>query len=191
LAQHFTWSPFLQQGFHEIERFGSLTFAARPETNLIHNGDFTSPAKGTAFGGWWVHEGDRGEGAWAIVSNCYVKGGQALRLSGCRTNAIAVKQALPDLKPDTEYLLTFYIRAEDLKPSRAAGGAKISIWDQENRYFPANPYTGTMPWAKQGFAFRTSAGVNARQKSYVSLILRDADGTVWFDDVRLREAEGR
>ncbi len=58
-----------------------------------------------------------------------------------------------------------------------------------DEWFPKNWYTGSMPWTKQGFVIETGDQVNKEQRSYTRHRIMNASGTVWFDDVRLREVE--
>jgi hypothetical protein len=188
----FTWSPFLRHGFHELEHFGSMTFKAEANDNLIQNGDFTEPVKDRFFGSWSAPDKrdlKPGE-AWAITSDSFIKGGQSLTLNRKTAEGkIGVTQYLPKMEPDTEYLLTFFIRTENLVPlpGGKSGGACVNIYDDTNRWFPKNFYTGNMPWTKQGFQFRTNSATNHGKPSYIRLWLMNASGAVWFDDVRLRK----
>jgi hypothetical protein len=85
-------------------------------------------------------------------------------------------------------MLTFFLKTDNVVPLGATvSGICVNIWDDSNRWFPVNFYTGSMPWTKQGFRFKSSPETNKKTKSYLRLRIMNASGTVWFDDVRLRE----
>ena len=103
---------------------------------------------------------------------------------------IVVTQFLPQLKPNTKYLLTYYIRTEDLNPQGGkSSGAVVNVNDGKNLWFPQNWFLGSMPWSKQGFEFTTGADTNKNHHAYIRLYIIGATGTVWFDDILLRELE--
>lgn len=118
-------------------------------------------------------------------------GGRSLKIEDAEKSIYAM-QLLPGLKPDTTYLLTFFVKAENVVPissNKRAAGACVNIWTSKNEWFPENWYKGTMPWTKQGFVFKTDENVNKKHKSYLRLRLDGATGAVWFDDVRVREID--
>jgi hypothetical protein len=47
-----------------------------------------------------------------------------------------------------------------------------------------------MPWTKQSFEFTTGAKTNiGKKKSYMRLWIIGAAGTVWFDNISLKEVK--
>ena len=101
-------------------------------------------------------------------------------------------QRLPGLKPNETYLLTFFVKTEKIaprNPEQGGVGACVNVWTSKNEWFPKNWYTGTMPWTKQGFVIKTDGQVNKDKTSYIRLRLGNANGAVWYDDVRLRELD--
>jgi hypothetical protein len=185
----FTWTPFLKEGFHEIDRFGALLFGDPPDGGLIKGGDFTGKVSGRHVGSWAYNPRPGNDAdAWAIDTAEFISGGKSLRLTGRKPDdRVNMRQSLPDLKPNTEYELSFFIKTENVVPSHREGGARISLWDERNHYLPENPYVGSIPWTRQRFTIKTSPNVNTKAKSYISLSLYEATGTVWYDDVRLTE----
>lgn len=185
----FTWSPFLSNGFHDIEHFGNIVFSADKEKDLIKNGDFTGKCEGRFFGGWYAPQNEKMENgtSWSFDESTFMKGGKSLKLVS-DGRAIGITQSLPELKPDTKYQLSFFLRTENVILSkRDWAGVCVNIWDDKNRWFPTNFYTGTMPWSKQGFIFKSGPETNKKTKSYIVLRILSASGTVWFDDVKLVE----
>ena len=173
---------------------GSL-LAAEPgkSENLIINGDFSSPAKHTNrhFGIW---KGYEWQGGWigaaanppVLDNTVFVSKPASLRLQG---KDVQVQQALPNLKPDTRYRLSFYVKLTDVKPLKAGGGVCANIWDDANRWFQVKNGNGTMDWTPQQFEFTSGKNTNGKITSYIRLRILGAEGTVWFDDVRLEEVK--
>ena len=188
----YTWSPFLKHGFHDLQNFGSILFHENEDTSILDNGDFSALPRSHHLGKWnapRANDIEPGQ-SWSLDASTFIKGGQSLKLvNGEATRRINVSQYLPQLKPNTKYLLTFYIKTEGLKSQglKYRGGATVNINDAKNRSFPGNWFLGSMPWTKQGFEFITGAATNEKQASYIRLLINGAAGTVWFDDVRLRE----
>ena len=185
----YQWSPFTRN-FHDLENYGTLS--AGPDANLLINGDFSIPAKHTNrhFGIW---KGYEWQGGWIgaaanppVLDNAVcISLPAGLRLQG---KDVQVQQALPNLKPDTRYRLSFYVKLADVKPLKAGGGVCANIWDDANRWFPArNWLTGTMDWTFQSYEFTSGKNTNGKITSYIRLRIMGAEGTVWFDDVRLEE----
>lgn len=173
----YTWSPFVT-GFHDVENFGKLIFASLPAESEVRNGDFTAPLKGS----WSVPAGNV-----SIDAETFMTGGRSLKLSGSGT--LSIHQNLPKLKPDTSYLLSFYIRLDQVVPLKKNGGAAVLLGDNQNNWFPNISLTGTMPWTRQGYVWKTRSDTNRLPGRFacIRLYLLNASGTVWFDGVRLTE----
>lgn len=188
-ASHLTWSPYLKKGFHEIENFGNLVFAKKREKNLIKNGSFKEKTQGRFFGNWYAPKSEdmtHGE-SWKIDTTRFIKDGQSICLRSPSKNGIRIVQYLPDLKPNTEYLLSFWVKTRDVeRETGKQSGACVNIWDEKNRWFPKHFPAGTTPWTKEGIRFKTGPKTNQKHPSSIQLRLLNASGEVWFDDVRLR-----
>jgi hypothetical protein len=85
------------------------------------------------------------------------------------------------------------IRLENVQPSKAGGGVCINPVYSQNNWFPKNPYTGDMPWTRQGFTWTTGSRKedrpNIATSSYIRLFILNATGTAWFDDVSITEVK--
>ena len=188
----YSWSPFLQHNFQEVENFGILSFVA-PEkiNNIAGEGSFEVKRINPYLLGNWVVTGQRVAGnTVALDETIFVDGSQSL----CMTAAdkkfngyFAIRYYLPQLKANTRYELSFFMRTENVVPLRAGGGASLNIWDANNLWFPKNWISGTQPWRKMRFEFTTRPGTNGSQKSYMACCLYFATGKVWFDKIVLRE----
>jgi hypothetical protein len=184
--QNTSASPFLERGFHDIGRFGRLRFTAGSEapTSMIRNGQFREqdrqgrPLK-------WNHSAENADLV-TVDDRIFRIGGQSLRIQGRAGGTVQVTQGLPDLKPNTEYLLTFFMKSEQVEGEGKAVGAVVNVWTHQNEWFPATWQTGDLPWQKLGFLIQTGPDVNSKPKSYIALRL-SGSGVVWFDDVMIRE----
>ena len=189
----YTWSPFLKHGFHDLQNFGSIVFGEIKDTSILDNGNFTAAPRKWMLGKWYgLRKKNAKPGqSCTLDKSTFIKGGQSLKLfNSPKAKRICVTQYLPQLRPDTKYLLTFYIKTKDLKSQGGKyAGAVVNVWGEKNRWFPKNWFLGSMPWTKQGFEFTTGVKTNKKIKSYIRLFIIGATGTAWFDDVRLREVK--
>lgn len=177
----YTWSPFVSN-FHDVGNFGKLVFEPSKEISLVTNGDFIAPLKGN-----WYYDPAQLNNSIFLDDQVFMTGGRSLRFNGSGT--FKVHQDLPQLKPDTTYALSFYVRLDDVKPLKTGGGVVVMLGDNQNNWFPKLFYNGTMPWTRQGFLWKTRPDTNRipARKASIRLYMFEASGTVWFDDVRLVE----
>jgi hypothetical protein len=195
--QLLTWSPYLKTGFHDLDNFGSIIFVTRRPTkiSLLENGSFESLKKdGTAENFYWPRLVIGSEMRCAVDETTYREGFRSIRLENPGVGNVTVMQYLPELKPDTEYLLTFFAKLEDVNllpdpkyPNH--GGGYVTVWASRkfNQFFPQGALRGTKPWDKYGMTFRTPPETGKEGKCYLRLSLVNSNGKIWFDDVRLRE----
>ena len=125
--------------------------------------------------------------------------------TACVRTSLIGRKSLPDLKPDTRYRLSYFVKTRDVKPIKipggTSGGVSVNVWDDRNLWFPS-PYTtpgktsfsGTMDWIYQEFEFKTGPltgnldpAKGRVNRSYLQLHILYASGEAWFDDVRLEE----
>ncbi len=194
--QSYSWSPYLRRGFHEPDRFGQLTFVGEslPDPdNLVRNGGFGDRNEAGRVVAWHLTQAlEGGQGSAEVIESDYRTEGRSLQLRLDGPVRVMAMQDLPGLKPDTEYRLTYFVRAEDVRqapnsPERQFGGY-VNIWAGRNFFFPKNAYRGTFGWSKAGVSFRTPEDLGSRPP-YLRLVLMNASGTVGFDDVRLHPVE--
>ena len=160
--------------------------AAHPEeVSIVSNGDFTESPRGRFFGGWYVDK----EPA-PLSQTESVVGGQSVVLTGAEDGKRQmVGQYLPQLKPNTRYRISFYLKLADVVSPEAGGGASITLMDDWNHSFPERTaYTGTMDWTHCQFTYTTRPGTNGKKRAYIRLVLSaGCTGTAWFDGVRIVE----
>ena len=184
---YYTWSPHVRS-FGDLPSFGLLHMGALPEKNLYTDGDFEVTGIKGAEGSSWFH--------WngilpARDEKIFRTAGVSLRLEpeGKRTDLV---HRVPDLKPDTTYRLSFFIRLQDVQllPGEKRGGFYVRIDDGNDvvRYYPQNPVTGTIPWTRWEYTFRTGPEkLGTRHNPYHHFTLRNATGKVWIDHAELVE----
>jgi hypothetical protein len=189
-AALFTWSPFLKIGFHDIDNFGYITFNEPTISNIIKNGSFNGEVKNNLLGGWILPGKPAGFESFAVVNDPFSESGKTLMLErkSSEKGSFGATQYLPDLKPDTEYQLSYAVKIENLAlGSNKYAGVVVNIWDDKNVWFPANYLVSEMVWSRQGFKFKSGPNTNkpSHHKSYISLQIRDASCKVLFSDVKL------
>jgi hypothetical protein len=188
-SSNYTWSPYLKNSFHEIDNFGILFFGDYKDTSIIDGRFAKATQTGKSFGKWNLPVTLKTEQSITLdASTSPEPGGKSIKLQNKGDESLALTQGLPALKPNTKYKLTFYVRIDDIKPVSPRGGVRVNIWDDKNCWFPDNSLTGTMPWTKQGFEFTTGPKTNdGKNNSYLKLLILKAEGSAWFDDIKLRE----
>ena len=193
-ASLFTWSPFLRSGFHDINNFGYITFKEIKLSNVIKNSSFIGTPNGRFFDGWFFPEQSylKPFESWAIVDDIFTESGKCVRLTrtDSKKGVLCATQYLPDLKPNTDYVLSYCLKIEDMSllPGATSGGVVVNIWDDKNTWCPKSFYTSAMPWSRQGFQIRTGPDANKPpHKSYIRLTVMNAACSVWFGDVKLSE----
>ena len=186
----YSWSPFMENNFHEIRNFGTLDFSGREARNILRDGAFAEVGKSPRkVGAWGIPKADAAVGKIELDPRSFIRGGQSLKLAGLknRNERTGIVQTFA-LKPRTTYVLSFYAKTEkvlpfDPKPGR--GAAVVLRCDGKNMIFPRAWLVGTLPWTRYVFEFTT--GELKDKGSYVFLRLAWASGSVWFDDVRIEE----
>lgn len=182
--QYYSWSPFLKKSFHDVNQFGTMKFTNRrsKSISIVDNGGFEE-INGDKARNWSTHKKLRNYVS--VDDETFQGGGHSLRITAPPEGDIFVTQRLPTMKPNTKYLLTYFIKTKDVNPLKdGKGGACVNVYTDENIFLPMNKYQGTTPWTKQGFAIETNDKLTGK---YIRLRILGASGTVWFDDVRLRE----
>ncbi|MDZ4198642.1 MAG: hypothetical protein U1E27_05060, partial [Kiritimatiellia bacterium] len=183
--QYYSASPFLEKGFHDVGRFGRLRFVeqSEPGVPVVRNGRFLeTDARGLPLH-WSVSADDVGQVS--LDERVFRTGGRSLRLEGREGGTVQLTQLLPELKPDTAYLLTYFMKTEAIQGEGRQIGAMVNVWTDRNEWFPSNWQRGDLAWSKMGFVIQPNSGINQKRKSYMRLRITGS-GAVWFDDVQIR-----
>jgi len=196
--QYMSWSPFLKDGFHDPGKFGRLRFAAKTEDRsgwILQDGSFEGEISGRMLGTWYLPTKAEEKACITIDNTTYRDGCQSICIYNAKPDDLAsISHNLPSLKPDTNYVLTFWIKGENInKVTGKFAGALVNInWPGRNfnSFWPRGGYSGTFGWTKQAIKFKTPPVPNtdmAQKTAWLSLRFQFAPGKVWFDDVRIRE----
>jgi len=199
--QYMSWSPFLTGNFHDIQRFGRIRFVEKIDdrhNSILLDGSFEGKISDKMLGAWYLPVKKEERELVKIDRNTYRDGCQSICISNekaGRNDCISIGQCLPLLKPDAEYLLTFWVKAENIKnfSSKYSGAFVHIIWKGSdfNEFLPAIGYSGSFGWTKQAVKFKTPPIAKTDQtnaaKAWLDLRLQRASGKVWFDDVCIRE----
>ncbi|MBR7138224.1 MAG: DUF4838 domain-containing protein [Lentisphaeria bacterium] len=179
----YSWSPFVRK-LSEVSRFGKLLFKAPAEKpNLLRNADF-DPAQ--IKNGAWSIRPER------MDSQYFMTAGNSLKLNCGKRSSVACYQYMPQLKPNAEYEVNFYVKLDNVKKLDKEWSGFYVRFDYGNgkcRYFPAMPVQmeGSCSWTGFQFRSKTPEDCGRKSKPYINFILRKASGTAWVDHVSVRE----
>ena len=184
-APLYVWSPN-RIGYHEVENYGKLHFVKKDDGNMIKYGDFPFAS---FRGNWDVNSHDPVKGMVTDETTFITAGRSAL--FNC-TDPKQIKwlyRGLP-LKANTTYAVSFYLKMENVKSAGKYGGFQVLMGDNKNNYYPDSPYTGTIPWTRQGFFWTTGKDggkVIPGKSRCIRFSLRNATGKVWIDNLKFVE----
>ena len=152
-VKHYSWSPFLKKGFHDISNFGKLkVFSRSNRKNLLNNASFeTDSFEGRYLGKWYGPNKKLTKQNYSLDSQEKISGLRSLRLNSQGPGRMVISQAVDGLKPDHKYILVYYVKLKDVKPIGKYPGICANIWDGKNHWFPKQWLLGTIPWTKQVF----------------------------------------
>ncbi|MFA6931669.1 MAG: DUF4838 domain-containing protein, partial [Lentisphaeria bacterium] len=178
-----SWSPFISK-YHEIIKFGSLTFIPVSDNNCLRDADFDCQANGRFFGAWHCSESDvQGpDPKVAFDERFFMFGGKSLRLRNNDASTFSVGQYLPTIIPGKKYLLSFYLRTDDIDPGKQAPAIFVYFNDGVNHSYPALPVQSNMPWTYN--SFEVISQHQPGSKPYVRMYSVGGIGTAWFDYLR-------
>ena len=101
----------------------------------------------------------------------------------------------PQLKPNTVYRFSYFVRCSDLKPLKGGWGGATANWATAGRigWVPdANYPNGTTDWQYFETTFttgETTRGPTRTENPGLVLRIRNAVGTAYFAGVRLEEID--
>ncbi len=183
-TQGYHWTPGVEKN-SDIERWGRMLFTPEEKTSLIQNGDFEGkPYRrflGTGDAMWFTSK------PFPLDSTVFVSGGASLKL----TDSLDVAQYLKTLRPETEYVLSFYLKLDSVKPDKPKGGFNVRFDEGSGNvsWFPSVPLTGSMPWTRMEFKFKTHRNIGSKAPAYLRFQFPKGSGTAWVDHVRMHEVQ--
>ena len=178
----YSWSPFLKNNFHSIDRYGRLSMKKGEDKNLVKNGNFDAELKNDRIGAWIVKYPSDPAFSGAIEPDPFefITGGQSLYLRMDAGKSVFAVQNLR-LKPDTEYAFTYWIK-HDIPMTSVVW---ISVFAGRNFFMPKESIRGKADWHKKRFSFRTPKNFNGR--AAVSFAIRKPKAELWVDNIRIEE----
>ncbi len=181
--QYYHWSPLPGKNFHEVKHYGVMLLRKKTEDNLVANADFAqeNPVSGLPAGWSFWREDPRC--VTAYDRKVFLSGGKSLYLKNCREKRVTAGIRLNHLKPDTDYILSFYARTRNLT---GRGGAGVYLSFSAKKRYPQTYFSGTMPWTRFEYPVRT--GKKISDKETIGLWIWFAEGEAWFDRIAIKES---
>ncbi|OQA88532.1 MAG: hypothetical protein BWY31_00396 [Lentisphaerae bacterium ADurb.Bin242] len=189
----YQWSPVPRKSFHELEQFGMMYLEAPEDTNLIRESDFRVERKNLYRGGdsWmiWGNKITTSEQRFEFDKTIFINGGQSFHIINPRGGLGNCLQYLENLKPDTTYRLSYFLKTRLTPPGGAGAYMVFADGSVNQRAFPVTKVSGDNPWHRLTFEFKTPSMTNRnqKQKPLVAFWVWNAEGEAWFDDVRIVE----
>ena len=187
--EFYKWCPYMGGTFHNMDNWGRIALDGAPDGNLLKNPSLVGePSSRTNFMGWQVsygkgnHEGQKVE----VDRKYFITQGQSLHLVNTEGNQLAVMQRVKDMKPDTRYALSFYVRTKDVVARRDSLFSGVYVTKNVNLHLPATYINGTHEWNRMAFEFKTPKEEELNSTAPFGILLR-APGEVWFDEMTLKE----
>ena len=188
-----SWTPFLKNRYHEPDAFGWVERKSEFK-NIVKDHTFSTE----------ITPHGKGKSAWHCVKKLWnthdivldtnesILGGQSLRLTQTEKTGsyFSVSQDLPELKPNTRYRVSFYLKTKDIQVKSKTGGVGIGIRDNGNHWLPYNRIRGTHDWHYLSFDYTSSDTANTgKNRAAINCIMAGAKpgSMAWIDGVRIEE----
>ena len=159
--------------------------------SLLKDGTFNVEKKQNLFGKWLVNFRILEQNPELVIldKSNFLKEGQSIRLSNPKGPNVGLMQTISGIKPATKYRISYYLKYQNVVPDKADafGGVVANVWHGGNRWFPTNAFTGSSDWKRHEFFYTTPAG--SKPELTFSLMIINAKGTAWFDDVQVVEVK--
>ena len=185
----YQWSPLPGSrigGFHAIDRWGVLILGKAPE-KMIPHGNFTGLESAVKSQDEWKRPWPRNGQVCKLDDRIFISGGVSLYYKNIPGKNINAGFKVPQLKPNTRYRLSYYIKTQDIK-GKSGAGVYVSFGDGRGASFPQVKLKGTHPWHRLSFTFTTPASTGqGKLIPSVGTWIWFAEGEVWFDNVELIE----
>ena len=182
-SRTFSWSPFIIDNFHAIDRFGVLVIDPEwKDTNIIKDWNFEAELAEDRIGAWFARYPADPEFVGAIEPDfsTFITGGQSLHLKMEKGKSVAASQNFK-LKPGTEYTFSYWIK-NDIAPS---SGVNAVVNVGRNIFMPELQIRGKAEWHKRSYTFKTPENFN--ENANVRFVILRPNAEIWIDNVRLEE----
>jgi len=155
------------------------------EKNLLKNGNFEEVQNGKPVAWAFAYRlGDEKE-ALSLDEHDPHEGKYSARIVHNNQDSYnTISQSLK-VEPGQDYVLTAYVRAENIKAKAGGIGARVFVGDEKGNTLAAGIVSAHGKWHLVTVKFNSKTNKNVG----ISLYLHQASGKVWFDDVKLQKAD--
>lgn len=150
--------------------------------NLINNGGFEEKDKN-----WGLHPDENALEAVAIDDVEFHNGKYSLRIAHSSNELYSSVNQVIDVEPDTDYTVSFWLKAEDVVLGQGSQGARLFLGKGKtgNTLEASDVFKGSFPWKEVTFTFNSKS----EQQVNVILYLHLGQGKVWFDDIDITKVK--
>lgn len=184
-------SPFLEKRYHEPRNWAEFYRGGKAKVNLVKNGSFEIVNSGNPRD-WGIPRKFAPGNSVTVDKEHSVFGTYSLKFSGAQKMPFVFgsSQRIKEMKPNTRYRLSFFVKYTGLIPVGNAAGACFNVNDAGNKWFPFPRLHGTSDWSFQSFEFTSRPNTGKKYVPYVGCsIVACEKGTVWFDGITLEEVK--
>ncbi len=188
-AEYFQWSCYTVS-FGDVANFGLFCMEPDRAKELITNGDFTE-RDGHNRPVAWVNWGN----SLQLDTKVFRTGGVSIRMDNQHRYLV---HKVPELKPDTEYVFSFFVKLENIVDPGIVGKARgvyctfrdgnpdMNLKDGL-RYIMHPALKGTIPWQRMEYTFRTSKETGKKTTpAFWFSCPETGGGQAWIDSVSLK-----
>ena len=183
-SRYYHWSPLPRRNFHEARYYGIMCLDGKTEDNLIANPDFIQENTVSRLPIHWSFWREDDGAVIGYDKKVFISGGKSLYMKNVEGKRVTAGIKLKRLKPDTDYLLSFFVRTENL---RGRGGAGVYLSFAQVKRHSRNYLSGSMPGTRFEYRIRTRKEIS--EKETIGLWIWFASGEVWFDKIVLKELQ--
>lgn len=159
--------------------------SAFSQGNMLKNPGFETAA-GTKPADWLFTEAPGEENAVSLDNAQFRTGKFGAKISHQNTASYSQIRQNIELKPDTDYVASVWVRGENVTLAEKGLGVKLFLGKKDGGTLKASDmYKGTFAWKKISLPFNSGS----QTMMTVILYLHQGSGTVWFDDVEVREGK--
>jgi len=168
---YYAWS-FFAKYFGDLQNFGTILFEERGGAELLKDPKMAGTIKGRFLGKDWFS----GKPLVRDTSD-YVTDGASVVLK----DGQLLCQYLPQLKPNTDYVFSFWLKMENESLFNVR-------FDENNGHVDVQPrqkIQGPLPWTRQEMRFRTHDKLG--EKPYVRFQMQNSAGAIRLNHASLKE----
>ena len=179
----YQWSPNsgLRGGFHAIENWGRISF--KPDTRkYLLKEDFSDRKKRHC----WRSGGVNGGQEYGLDNRIFITDGQSMHFKNVKEMRMSSGFKLPEMKPNTKYRLTYFLKTRNLVGRRGAG-MYLYFNKSKGIALPRIRELGTTPWHRISMEFTTPADTGQGREARLSMWIWNAEGEAWFDQIEVTE----